>query len=150
MSGFRIVFDTAVAVAVDRAVGRADDRVTEMLQEIGERGTTIAQGLAPTNSGRYRESIGYELESSAVNVGSKSRRAHLVEHGRKPGRMPPPTLIASIFDVDKQEAFQIARWIGEVGTPGSSVMEFTRNAMEFEVDTIAARVAPDLSLDRMR
>lgn len=144
-----VVVDGELADALRRVSDRADQYLTDSLAEIGSKGEDVAKGLAPENEGRFKRSISHELDRRSVTVGSTSRRAHLVEEGRKPGKMAPPTLIASIFNVDDQEAFLIARAIGQHGTVGAHVFALTRAAMRFEVKRVAAELAAALSLDRV-
>lgn len=145
-TAFRVTFSDALSAAIQRVTSDVDPRVQDMLEAIGEKGVDIAQGLSPVRTGRYKDSIDYELEARAVTVGAGSRRAHLVEMGRRPGRMAPPSLIEEVMGVPPNEAFLIARAIGQVGTPDTPVFELTRQVMEIEVAKIAGQLGREISL----
>jgi hypothetical protein len=133
-----------VAEAVDNARARQDTVLINALTDIGQRGEMLAKGLAPNSTGRFEDSIGFEVDRRSVRIGSSSKRAHLVEKGRGPGKMPPAALIASIFEVGKREAFTIARKIGATGTDGAFVFRLTSRQMKPIVAEIAADAGRDL------
>lgn len=146
----RVTVSGDLADAIRTIDRRGDQLLTDSLTEIGSVAADLAASLAPERTGRFIDTIGYEVQRNSVEVGSTSRRAHLVEAGRGPGRMPPPTLIASIFDVDDAQAFQIARAIGRNGTEGAKVFELTRRAMRPDIKRVAGDLADALSLRRNR
>lgn len=115
-----------------------------MLREIGEAGEDTARSLAPEQSGHFAETISHEVGPDWVEIGSTSRRAHLVESGRTAGKMPPPTLLADVLGVPVGEAFLIARRIGRSGTDGSRVFEFTERMIDLEVNDAAEKLAEQI------
>lgn len=119
--------------AAGRARHRTDSHLPDLLEEIGAAGEELARTVAPVLSGNFKGSITHEVERDAVTVGSTSRRAHIVESGRLPGKMPPPALLADLFGVPDDEAFLIARSIGQTGMDGHQVFEFTRRALELDI-----------------
>ena len=144
---FDVKFEApGVAEALERALQRSDNELVEMLTDLGRKGEQVAKSLAPNMSGRFISSIGYEVDRRSVTIGSTSRRAHIVESGRKPGKPPPTALIASIFDVSDRAgaAFTIARAIGRHGTPGTSLFENTRRTLTPAVNDAASDLAARL------
>lgn len=129
---------------LDRKARQAPDDIRDGLDELGQLGEGIARALAPSFSGSYADKMTHTVEgagfSQLVKIGSKSRKAHLVERGRGPGRMPPPRLMAAIFGIDIHAGFTVARRIGRNGTKGHHVLERTRDALDPHVDRIGRQV----------
>lgn len=142
----RVEIDNDLAETLRRAGDRAQPIITDALTEIGKVGESIAKNIAPVNTGRFRDSIGYQVERTSVEIGSTSRRAHLVEKGRSPGQMPPPTLLAEVMQVPIQEAFLIARMIGAWGTHRNvPVFKLTKRALRRDVQNIARDALVDIA-----
>jgi hypothetical protein len=143
----RVEIDGDLSTAIRRAGDRAQPIVTDALTEIGQIGESIAKNLAPVRTGRWQDSIGYNVERFAVEIGSPSKRTHLVEKGRGPGKMPPPTLLADVMQIPIGEAFLIARMIGAWGTlaPEVPVFKLTRRAMKNDVQNIAREALEEIA-----
>jgi hypothetical protein len=139
-----VKFGDELPDAIARAIDRQTETRRKALEQLGQSGEDLARSLAPQLSGHFVDTITHEVDGDAVTIGSTSRRAHIIEEGRGPGRMAPPTLIAELFGVADDEAYLIARKIGDTGTSASKVFEFTRKQLESEVSATAAELAEDL------
>lgn len=115
-----------------RNADQAPNTLGIMLEKVGERAVGIAQSLAPVGSGRYRAGLKANPAGSGptqtVEIGSDAH-GYVVEHGRPPGRMPPPPLIAALYGLSQREGFLVARAIGRTGTRGVPVLDMTRQQM---------------------
>ena len=133
---------------LQRKARTADSVIRRGLEELGERGEATMRGFAPSLGGSYAAQIGHVVEgtgtSATVSIGSKSRKAHLVERGRSPGRMPPPPKISSLLGLDRRAGFMVARAIGRAGTDGHHVVERTRDALADDVRRIGAKVSKEI------
>lgn len=142
----RVEMDRDLAESLRRAGDRAQPIVTDALTEIGQIGESIAKNIAPVRTGRFQDSIGYQVERASVEIGSSSRRAHLVEKGRGPGQMPPPSLLAEVMQVPMNEAFLIARMIGAWGTHRNiPVFKLTKRALRNDVQRVARDAIEDIA-----
>lgn len=142
---------TASPGDVDRQLARkahiSPSALREGLEELGEAGESVMHTLAPhgpSGNSTFDARITHSVEgaglSQQVKIGSKSPHAHLVERGRRPGKMPPPAKMSALFGLDRHGGFVVARAIGAHGTTGHHVLERTRTALVDDVDRIARRV----------
>lgn len=124
---------STLPAAMRAAVDRSDRGYWDLLEDIGEAGEEFARTFA--GHGHFGSTISHDVDRAAesVTVGSKAPHAHIIEDGRRPGRMPPPALIADVFALDAHDAFQVARAIGQGGTPAANIFRDTQRAMELDV-----------------
>jgi hypothetical protein len=144
MTSFTVTCGRENAGRFVAAAVRTPQVLERVLDQIGTEGKAKAVSIAPEHSGRYKDEIDFDVDGDQVTVGSKSKRAHLVEDGRDPGTAPPKALIAAIFDLPLDHAYRVAQRIGASGTQGAKVMETTRLAMQWRIPKIAAQVVREL------
>lgn len=130
---------------LDHKARTADRHVRDGLEELGERGESVMLGMAPHGpTDHFADRITHDVEGSGfsalVRIGSKAPHAHLVNKGRRPGRMAPPVLIAHLLGLDRRAGFATARAIGRKGTEGTDIYERTRDALRGDVDRVSKRV----------
>jgi hypothetical protein len=152
--------DTA-HLKLDAVAERVRPLLLDLAEDIGALGARTARGLAPRLTGRYLLGLDHVVRTTGtmitVSIGSTDRKAHLVERGRNPGKMPPPRLIAAAMKppgaekLKPREAFALARAIGRRGTQGTAVMELTKRQIESQVHRMASRTAEKIgSLDGVK
>lgn len=115
---------------LDTMAGKALDT----LDELGAEAASIMRSLAPVVSGSYRGAIisrrdvvGRRL---GVNAKSNAPHAHIVEVGRKPGKMPLAADLMPKLGLTRREAYVMARAIGRKKTRGRRVASRARKAMK--------------------
>lgn len=115
------------------------------LSQLGELGEAVARSVAPIGpSGNYYLGIGHQVHNTTVVIGSSAPHAHLVEHGRSPGKMPPPARIQALMGLGPHEAFLVARAIGEQGTDGFDVFGQVRDRLAGDARRIGAEIASEI------
>jgi hypothetical protein len=151
MTGITVTIDGELAKDLDATKRRLVAEREQLLERIGQAGVRLARGYAPVLTDEYRSKIGYTVRAASVDIGSSSRKAHLVEKGRQPGKPPPAkaftkglrgridnglTASGRKRGVTRKQrasvnaqAFLIARAIGRRGTEGHDVFERTREAL---------------------
>lgn len=117
-----------------RKIDTMAGKTLSVLEQLGAEGVSIARPLAPVLSGAYRGAIHFRRDvvgkRMGVNVLSGAPHAHLVESGRKPGKIPLAADLTVKLSVSRSDAYPIARRIGTKGTKGAKVMARTRKAMK--------------------
>lgn len=107
---------------IEREMGRA---MTETAIAVQSR----ARELAPVDTGRLRQSIGYEVSSSqaVIRAGSNLTYAATMEYGRAPGSaMPPPGSLLGWMrrhGIDEGLEYVIRRNIARRGIAGRQYMQ---------------------------
>lgn len=119
-------------------------RTVAVLDDLGTDAVMLARGLAPVASGAYvggltsrRNVIGRRM---GVDVRSTVPHAHVVEAGRKPGKMPLASDLMGKLGIDRTEAFLIGRRIGRKGTKGARVIKRTRATMKGRLASEAVKL----------
>jgi hypothetical protein len=109
-------------------------------------GEKLLRALAPQDvTGDYRRLITSEVSAAGeLAVYSRSQHRDAVEKGRRPGKMPPPTVVAKAYGLPANEAFLLARRIGRRGTKGHHPVEKLRSAMSGEIARTGAAIVRDL------
>lgn len=124
--------DDACRRKIDTMAGKTLDT----LDELGSEAAGIMRTLAPVLTGNYRAGITSRRDvvgrRIGVNAKSMAPHAHLVEVGRKPGKMPPTTTIGPKLGIASASprTFVIARAIGRKKTKGRRVASRARRAMK--------------------
>lgn len=131
---------------VARRRAEATGDIVRTLGRVGELGVRAATVLAPRGpTGNYVERLDATTRSSpyalSTTIGGRAPHSHLVERGRKPGKMPPAEKMAAILKIPRSEAFVIARAIGRSGTTGSRVLARTADVIRPQVRQLAAQLA---------
>lgn len=130
---------------IDRKARLAPAALRDALGELGQLGEARMHAFAPDGpTGNYSARITHTVEADQVKIGSKAPHAHLVERGRRPGKMPPPALMSAVFGIDRHAGFTLARSIGRAGTSGHHVLERARDALVDDVDRVSRRLLEDL------
>lgn len=124
--------------AVSRARSGAPRHVADALELVGGAVAARWRAEAPVNSGDYVGTIRHQVTGEAVSVGSDHQAATSIEHGRRPGAMPPPDEVQILLDLPTpREAFLVARSIGRRGTAGAGARERARTTAAADVDRCA-------------
>lgn len=137
MSDVRIMvraFPGTASRVIEARRRAAPGTVRDGLERLGSEGADLMRRRRVHEvTGNFAAGIGYEVEGSgwhqSVSIGSSAPHAHLVEHGRPPGRMPSPARIAGLLGLDRRAGFLVARAIGAHGTPPNPVLRRTRTAL---------------------
>lgn len=121
----------------------------EHFVRLGDTGEKILRAIAPVGPARvYRDRVTSEVsgtgEKLKLTVYSKSPHRHLVEKGRKPGKMPPPAKLAKLMQIPKDEAFLVARRIARRGTRGHHTIDKLKKVMQPEVASTGSAILRDL------
>lgn len=117
------------------------DRITQAaLSHIGDEFVQAARQIAG-GTGRYPQSFTVHPSGSAVEAGSKSPMAAIIEKGRRPGRRPPPQSIAKRSGGTDEQALKAANKIARQGTRGRYVVKRanTRIRRDGTIERIARR-----------
>jgi hypothetical protein len=85
---FKATIDSQLVDHARAARARIDDRVSAGLDELGHQWVAAAGQIAG-GTGDYRQSFTSVNSGRAVEVGSTSPLAHVIEAGRRPGKRPP-------------------------------------------------------------
>lgn len=117
------------------------DRITQdALDDIGTAFVRTAQQLAP-GDGAYSQSFSSQPSGSAVEAGSDSPMAALIEKGRRPGRRPSPQSIRKRSGGSYAAAARAADRIAAQGTRGRFTVKRANAAIKKDgtIDRIARR-----------
>ena len=140
----KAVWTGTVDDSCQRKLDTMASRTLGVLDDLGTDAVMLARGLAPVASGAYvggltsrRNVVGRRI---GVDVRSTVPHAHVVEAGRKPGKMPLATDLMGKLGVDRNEAFLIGRKIGRKGTKGARVIKKTRGIMKGRLASEAVKL----------
>lgn len=140
------------AGAIRSLISRTDSGPTiaaRHMQDLGRKGASVIEGLAPTGPTRnYKSRVTSTTTRTGDNVrttmGSRASHRHLVEDGRRPGRMPSPARMQRALNLDRRSAFLVARAIGRRGTKGHFVVKRARPRVWAYAQGTKARIARDV------
>ena len=118
-----------------------------------------AKRLVPVDTHNLQRSLTHEVVQQGSNVtgrvGTNLIYAPVVEYGRSPGSMPPPSALVGWLrrkGIDEKYAFVVARSIARRGTRKQPylkpALEKNRQAISREMDQVLRRIAQRLAASR--
>lgn len=129
-----------VADSLRRKRNALDGLRQDTLGRLGVESVERIRDGAPRASGHYIDSLTFSVTAAGVVAGSTDPGAASIERGRRPGRMPPPAVIAAELGVPTREAFAIARSIARKGMTGHHPIERARTQGTNEVRATAGEL----------
>lgn len=127
---------------VERRIRRSSDVARDEFRRLAPTGEALLRSAAPHGpTGEYGRQVTSHVKGDQISVYSRVRYRVQVEIGRRPGKMPPPSVIARRMGLPSDQAFLVARAIGRRGHRGLHPVERARSAMGAEISRSAALIA---------
>lgn len=118
------------------------------MADLGKRGASVIEALSPVGAGTYKARVTSSTsgvgDKVRTEMGSRDPKAHIVEKGRGPGRMPSPAVMQRALNLDRHSAFMVARAIGRRGTQGHHVVRRARPRVWGHAQATKAKIARDI------